>query len=470
MSNMLISTLFVFQFGLRCVLSMTNLRGNGPDQLMQTAEARWDDLDIVLEQVHGKSEWRHAPDPFAGEDGPRPYLPQKDYAQPAVLKGSTVLVLIAALRERRLVDTLESMFQKASNPKRVLVGVVQQNAPDDADAVEQLCKRLGSPLTLKDGFAGRTGLHQRQRGEDAWGQSRFTEESLAACEPAARIRMFRMSADEAAGPVFARAQQRRLMSVGDDMEDFCMQLDAHTIFTNGWDDSIIQEWAQTKNEYAVLTTYPTNANEITSAERQGKKVPNSNKHWEMPHICDVGGSRGIIRNDQAFAAAGLTRPLLSKFWAAGLSFSRCHAERDVPADPKLKQVFTGEEFSRGARLWTQGYDFYSIARPVIGTYYGSEKGGKGDWHRSPAETRTANQRLAGLLQVAGSEKVDLRGYDLGKRRSLDSYISLTGMDTRSGQYTHTPCGVDRWTPWLASAADEAPPYAPAPDAPMPLEM
>merc|ERR1712151_704878 len=105
------------------------------------------------------------------------------------------------------------------------------------------------------------------------------------------------------------------------------------MFTPGWDDNLMAEWAHAKNEYAVLTTYPTNADDVLEAERKGTGLPNSNNHWEMPHICDVQGYNGIIRNEQASAAAGLTGPLLTKFWAAGLSFSRCHAERDVPADP-----------------------------------------------------------------------------------------------------------------------------------------
>jgi hypothetical protein len=43
----------------------------------------------------------------------------------------------------------------------------------------------------------------------------------------------------------------------------------------------------------------------------------------------------------------------------GLSFSKCHAEKAIMNDPKLNQIFDGEEFGRGARLWTSGYDFYT---------------------------------------------------------------------------------------------------------------
>ena len=59
------------------------------------------------------------------------------------------------------------------------------------------------------------------------------------------------------------------------------------------------------------------------------------------------------------AARNLARPKLSTLWAAGVAFSKCHAEREVPYDPYTPHVFDGEEFSRGARLWTAGYDFYT---------------------------------------------------------------------------------------------------------------
>lgn len=38
-----------------------------------------------------------------------------------------------------------------------------------------------------------------------------------------------------------------------------------------------------------------------------------------------------------------------------------------------------------ARLWTHGYDFYSPTKPMVGTYYGGEKGGKGWFTSKPGE-------------------------------------------------------------------------------------
>ena len=75
----------------------------------------------------------------------------------------------------------------------------------------------------------------------------------------------------------------------------------------------------------------------------------------MPHLCYTQwGEGGNVRNQQAKAARNLARPKLSTLWAAGVAFSKCHAEREVPYDPYTPHVFDGEEFSRGARLWTAG--------------------------------------------------------------------------------------------------------------------
>lgn len=59
---------------------------------------------------------------------------------------------------------------------------------------------------------------------------------------------------QAKGPVFARARQ---IEVIEDSDDFCMQIDAHSEAVENWDEMIVTEWSQTGNEFAVLTTYPT---------------------------------------------------------------------------------------------------------------------------------------------------------------------------------------------------------------------
>jgi hypothetical protein len=60
-------------------------------------------------------------------------------------------------------------------------------------------------------------------------------------------------------------------------------------------------------------------------------------------------------------------------WGAGLSFSKCHAERKVPYDPHTPGIFDGEEFNKAIRLWTYGYDIYSPHRVhVVHDYHKSQ--------------------------------------------------------------------------------------------------
>jgi len=423
------------------------------------APVSWQDPDIVLEG----GRWRRIPAPFAEAGGPRPFPPVQNLTDPAVRDGATVMVLIAALRESRLLATLESAFSRAASPSRVRVGVVQQSAAGEGDVLVKFCARRGTPLQLRDTYAHRRDLHRRQDDEDDWGQARFTPESLAACEPARRVRVFRMDASEAAGPVFARAQQRRLLGAGAELEDFCLQIDAHSVFVRSWDTDMLEQFALTGNEYAVLSTYPTNADSFAA----GGAIPNINGHWEVPHICTAHLlQRGVVRNDRAASVANLRRPVLGKLWGAGLSFSRCHAERDVPADPQLRQVFDGEEFSRGARLWTSGYDFYTPMRPALGTYYADERGGQGGWLPKTVELRASAERLQQLLcHSPSSQAARLDGYGLGNRRLLEDYLALTGMDTINNKAANTPCLARRWTPWRPGADA---PYQPARVRPPPL--
>ena len=57
--------------------------------------------------------------------------------------------------------------------------------------------------------------------------------------------------------------------------------------------------------------------------------------------------------------------MFTAIWGAGLSFSKCHAERKVKVDPHTPNIFDGEEFSKAMRYWTWGYDIYSPHRVFV---------------------------------------------------------------------------------------------------------
>jgi hypothetical protein len=69
------------------------------------------------------------------------------------------------------------------------------------------------------------------------------------------------------------------------------QIDAHTVFKQDWDVLMLEQWGAADNEFAVLSTYPTNYKDL---------YKNSNNHWEMPHLCSavVGTGGGAVHNNQ----------------------------------------------------------------------------------------------------------------------------------------------------------------------------
>ena len=98
-------------------------------------------------------------------------------------------------------------------------------------------------------------------------------------------------------------------------------------FADSFDLHLTRFWRDTKNEYAVISTYVADLHQLNK---------NLNSVFEVPHLCQITKSIGNIpRNGQAKAARMLNRPQLTTLWAAGLSFARCHFEKRVPYDPNL---------------------------------------------------------------------------------------------------------------------------------------
>ena len=239
---------------------------------------------------------------------------------------SIVFVAIAAFRDSLCATTLEGLFGRAKFPDRVRVAVVQQNKPEDDDCYEAYCARARASRGL---------------GDDA------------PCPYGDHVSVKRFSSDEAKGPTWARAQDADMLP--DDAE-FCLRTDSHMAFANDWDTKQIAQWYGARNEYAVLSTYVADANQIN----EDGSEKNINNVWEVPHLCSILWQDGHVRNMQAKAARLLEKPKLTTLWAAGLSFSRCHAERAVPYDPHTPYIFWGEEFSRTARFFTVSYTHLTL--------------------------------------------------------------------------------------------------------------
>ena len=329
---------------------------------------------------------------------------------PADHDRSIVFAAIAAFRDSLCPTTVQNMFDRATFPDRVRVAVVQQNKPEDPDCYETRARgadvprrRVAAPPRRatwtfcvnesRRRRGARRGTRASPRRYCALARQKLGLDETAPCPRGDQVFIKRFHSDEAKGPTWARSQDADMLPRD---AEFCLRTDSHMSFAKDWDVKQIQQWYDAKNEhadraemvsigpgfamsfkrtapafqrcknqperpsslrvssplrYAVLSTYVADSQQLNA---DGSEV-NVNGVWEVPHLCSILWQDGHVRNMQAKAARLLKKPKLTTLWAAGLSFSRCHAERAVPYDPYTPYIFWGEEFSRTARFFTHGH-------------------------------------------------------------------------------------------------------------------
>lgn len=98
-----------------------------------------------------------------------------------------------SFRDSRCPKTLLEIFDKAENPSRVFVGIVQQNTESDVDCFDEYCKEAGSAC-MRD-----------------------------------HVRLVRMHANDARGVMVVR----HIASTLYQGEQYFMQIDAHCLFNKG---------------------------------------------------------------------------------------------------------------------------------------------------------------------------------------------------------------------------------------------
>lgn len=239
------------------------------------------------------------------------------------LNERTIYVAIASYRDYQCRDTVTSIFERASHPERIRVGVIDQI--DDGEDTH--CDAPYEPC------------------------SENPEQML--CKYKNQLDVLQVDPILAVGPVFARHLGQRLYRG----EYYYNQIDAHVTFTNNWDVDIINQQEATHNEMAVLSTYLSNVE--GALDENGDSIKEG-----RPIMCDTGFEEGqqnhYLRHGQEPETAPDIKgsPQLHPLFAAGYSFSRGHFVVNVPYDFYQPLIFQGEEMSIGVRGFTIGYDFY----------------------------------------------------------------------------------------------------------------
>jgi len=320
----------------------------------------------------------------------------------------TIFIGLASYRDFQCRLTLESAFNRATNPKRVRIGVVDQVVVGEDVACDQ-------PVNPCE--------------EDP-------EQAL--CKYKDQIDIYTMDAPLSVGPVFARHLGYRLYRG----EYYATQSDAHVSFTRNWDTDIIHQLESTNDEMAVLSTYLTDVQ--GSIDKNGDSLRQT-----RPIMCNTfyeGGVQGLhLRHGSQPERLPSIHgsPQLQPWWAAGYSFSRGHFIVNVPYDYLQSMIFQGEEMSIGIRGFTVGYDFYAPERSVCFHHYATGKNAKVRnkvkhfWENGEKYAGTgkkAMKRLLGIVHMNPEvdpsewEHVDTDRYGLGGVRTAEKFYETFGID------------------------------------------
>jgi len=234
----------------------------------------------------------------------------------------TFFVSIASYRDPECSRTIAELYTWAQHPERIRVAIIDQ-------------RLSGDPICGAN-----------------------CDEFPILCQYQHLMDRTEVKATLSVGPVFARHLAHRHYRG----EYFALQMDAHVRFTDGWDETLVGQWKATRNEMAVLSTYPLDVDKLDAKTHQPL-------HKSRAVMCrsDFEGEGPLrhLRHGKQPDRLGDGTQVLQPFWAAGFSFARGHFLIQVPYDQHLPMVFQGEEISIGLRGFTYGYDYYTPDFGVI---------------------------------------------------------------------------------------------------------
>lgn len=325
-----------------------------------------------------------------------------------------ILVEISAFMDgERCAKTMERSLSQAQFPDRITFLVLQARNPGQLSCEEEYRNKVIPRLCLPG--------------------ASFPKE---ACESELRERLNYSSIvlTDAMGPAHSRGLLSQRFQYRHE-DQLCLSIDSHMDFVTDWDTKIIQEWVNTRNEFAILTHYAFATDGGTEDRGRGKSPDVVTRGMFLDHCGwkpEQSMTGDMIPCGKTASTMGTwpnQRPYLTMNWAAGLSFMRCHAERNVPVDHHLKWIFTGEEIDRAVRFWTHGYDFYLPASIAVLHNYSQAKQAFWDY-KSVSSTerdsarRSSQTRIHSLLQTlsAGEQPVDLGFYGEGRQRTVKQFV------------------------------------------------
>jgi SAM-dependent methyltransferase len=302
-----------------------------------------------------------------------------------------IFVSIASYRDTECQWTIKDLFEKATHPERVFVGICWQFFKEqDADCFEVVTRPE-------------------------------------------QCRVMEVDARESQGVGWARSQVQSLWAG----EEYFFQIDAHSRFEPGWDELCLEMLAACPSAKPVLSAYPTS---YVPPDQLGPR----NVVVILPKEFDDRGLLAFtsIATPEAQAPA---LPTPTAYVAGGLLFAPAAVIAEVPYDPYI--YFTGEEIALAARLWTHGWDLFAPNKVVLFHEYAERPNKRRHWHDHTQWTQLSDLAMARVRHLLEdrpcSDPDALRDFDryrLGDARPLADYEAMSGVAFRQqtihGKTTH----------------------------------
>lgn len=328
----------------------------------------------VSEKAH-KGEWGEKAEPITIASS-KPVLPPGQLPR--------IFVNIASYRDPECQATVDNIFERATHPDRIFVGIcLQVDAQADTNC-------------------------------------------LVYSDRSSQVSIIQVDYRDSAGANWARALAQSIWKG----EEYVLQIDSHMRFEQGWDETMIDMIARCPSARPVLSTYvprympPNNLTRYPGeilrirAQMFGKK--------NMPQLLHLTRAHVKLADKER---SGLYR---SPFIIANFIFAPAMTFSELPFDAHIP--FWGDEISMAARMWTHGYDIYQPDKVVIYHYWRRDELVSVQPYRNPnnRQGQLSYQRVRHLLGLEKAQDAraieNLDHYGLGTVRPLSELWEFAGID------------------------------------------
>lgn len=208
-----------------------------------------------------------------------------------------------------------------------------------------------------------------------------------------------------------------------------MAIDSHLVFIDQWDEKVVAQWESVKNPNAIITVYP------KSTEHMVNMATDTNVQLMCVSRIESEDADSMIQYGAPIwlDKKTVTKPRLMSQLAGGFNFGNCKQAKEIRNDPYTPYLFHGEEYSRAARLWTHGYDFYVPSEDIVYHWYEPRKViWERDWGEryvvQQASKRRTRYALGLPITKEDFDRTDLDKFKLGTKRTFAQWTKFSGID------------------------------------------